>query len=203
MRRRWQTAAVPAAVVALTAGACGVQPTGVNVASTPLFSVSHTSDSPPASSAGGNEKVTLFLVPRDNASVYRVTRFVAKKPRQAPDLLQYLSTVTEDEQASNLDTSVPPDVELMATDSAHEFVVLNPPKLGSVALKQMACTFDAFWRQQQPYDGQKYSTQFIFPSGSKYDWDDCPSVFQDNSPGPTAPPARGTKPVGSPSPFGN
>lgn len=189
MRRSWGLAAA-ACGLALAASACGVQSTGVHVASTLPFSASVLTNPPTASSAGDNAEVTLVLV-SPSGTFHQVRRWVGKKPAKPVDLLQYLATTSPDDDASSLLTAVPPDLELKPTDHAHEFYIASPAKIGSVALKQMACTLDGYWREQ-PDDGRDKSTQFILPNGVQNGWDDCQQIFPPE-PAPTTTSVR-TKP---------
>jgi hypothetical protein len=193
-----------AAGVTLTASACGVQPTGVHVASTIPFTASSAQNPPSATSAGSYVPVNLFLVSKSGGgNPHEVTRYLPKKPSRAEDLLEPLAQISNDDEASNLTTSVPEGLQLRHTDNAHEYVILGPSP-SAIALKQMACTFDRYWRQLQPPDGQEFSTQFLLSDGSPWGWDDCHGVFGDSEPGPA--PGKPTKlppaTIVTPRPYG-
>lgn len=202
--RRWQAMAGIAAGVALTAGACGVQPTGVNVASTSPFSVSQPSQAPSASSAAGSVQVRLFLVPKSPGFLHEVVHYVAKEPHTATDLVPYLREVDDDDSANNLTTSVPPGFTLEPTSSAHEYIIVGTLP-NSQAMNQLTCTFALYWRNHR--DGQKASTRFLRPDGTVYrNWDDCASLLgEDVWPGPVAGRPTKTAPAvaATPSVFGN
>ncbi|MFL6115289.1 MAG: hypothetical protein ACJ786_28660 [Catenulispora sp.] len=195
MRRPRTTAvlAVTVAVAVATAvGGCGVQPTGVNVASTTLFSVSGSSGSPSASTAGGgSQAVTIYLMSKGLGYPREAVRYVPKPPTSPLDLLSLLKDeeVTSDDRANNLVTYVTDDIRLAPTGrQAHEFQIFSDQKPSTTALRQMACTFDLYWRAHP--DGQNFSTQFILPSGYENGWDDCQVVFGEDAPAATGKQAR-------------
>ena len=205
--RRWQALAALAAGVMLTAGACGVQPTGVNIASTLPFDVSSTETSPSVSSPGMTEEIQIFLMPKNGSnSPHLVTRQVARKPAKATDLLEPLTEVTADDEQSGYATFVPPGVQLVPTKkNAHEYFLTGPTP-SQTGLKQIACTFDLYWRNLSPPDGQRYSTRFILEDGSDWGWDDCSGYFgPDDSPNASEANAPGkvARTAASPSPNGN
>ena len=201
--RRWQAIAGLAAGVALTAGACGVQPTGVNIASTSPFSVSQPSQSPSASSLGGSFQVQLFLVPKNPGYLHEVTHYVDEEPHTAVDLVPYLQELNTDDSANNLTTYVYPGFTLEPTSSAHEYIILGELP-NSQAMNQLTCTFAVYWRAHR--DGQKSSTRFLKPDKTVYrNWDDCASLLgEDPWPGPIpGKPTKATLPAATPSIFGN
>jgi hypothetical protein len=196
--RRARTTAVLAAAVAVAAATavsgCGVQSTGVNVASTSPFSVPSTSSSPSASTAGGgSQAVTVYLMSKGLGYPRQATRYVRKQPASPLDLLSLMQDeeVTAEERANSLVTYVTDDIRLEPTGKhAHEYQIFSDEKPTTTALRQMACTFDLYWRMHP--DGQNPSTQFILPSGYENGWDDCAVLF-----GETAPPAA-SKPAKMP-----
>ncbi|NUP52373.1 MAG: hypothetical protein HOW97_34380 [Catenulispora sp.] len=198
--RRWRTAAVAAVVsaVALVAGACGVQPTGVNIATTSPFSVSKAEGTSPTSAPGTDPyQVKIFLMPKTNGSAILVTRWIDKKPATAIDLLPQLwDTNIRESEAENLTTYVNPDFTLVQTKNAHEYVIEGAEPSAN-ALIQLTCTFDAWWRDHR--DGtSEASTQFRYQGAVISTWDDCASLL-----GPDPSPAGKPRPGAVPSTYGN
>ncbi|MBW8806952.1 MAG: hypothetical protein AUG49_09340 [Catenulispora sp. 13_1_20CM_3_70_7] len=194
--RRVRTTAILAVTVivavATAVGGCGVQATGVSVASTSLFSVPDSSSSPSASPPGGaSQEVSIYLIPKGLGYPRQVVRYLPKPPTSPLDLLPLMrdDEVTAEDRANNLVTYVTDDIRLVPTGKqAHEYQIYSDQKPSTTALRQMACTFDLYWRAHR--DGQNFSTQFILPSGYENGWDDCPVVFGENAPATTSKPAR-------------
>jgi hypothetical protein len=182
--RRVAVAALLAVGLALTAGGCGVQPTGVNVAQTAPFSNSQASSSQSASRHVPTYPVQLFLYPATSGTPREVTRYIDSPPTSVIDLAYQLRDAAQ-AQAEGYTTWVPPDLVLEPTSRAHEYRVLSDSKVLPSALYQLVCTFDQYW-QQHPSDGQNASTQFLYPNNFPNGWQDCLDLLPSTAPSKAA-----------------
>jgi hypothetical protein len=166
--RRVHAAAVGIAALLVALTGCGVQPTGVNVASAnPISAAQNTPSSSPAAT-GPTYPVRLFLTSR--GTLVPVTRSVGDKPSIMGVIDQIRQPVSADESELGYTTSVPPDLVLKPTTLAHEYIASRP--LTPTAVNQIVCTLDVYWLQH-PDNRTNPSTHIIVPGQSYGGFDDC------------------------------
>lgn len=194
MRRGKTIAALTAvaAAVVLTAGGCGVQSTGVNIAQSEPFGEPATSVPQSVSPSQYPYTVSVFLF-----SVYKgpgtmISRPVAKQPT-AMDLPNELAQLSSDEQLNQYTTFVPAGITLKPTTQAHMYIVYSPTRLSVLAQLQINCTFDQWWLQHP--DGHNPSNRLFDPTTNEdTGWQDC----KDGVVVPNAGSAAAAKPSSTP-----
>ena len=176
--RRVAAVAVLAMGFALMTSGCGVQPTGVISNEATPFVVSQPSSPQSASQSQQGYPVQLYLwTTTELGGAHLVTRYVPTEPQSVEDLARLLGTsqVTEDEARSNWTSYVPDDLQLTpSTQNLHEYRLSSSQKIGSIPLRQLECTFSAYWRKNP--DGLRPSVQFDYPGGST-NWQDCSDLL--------------------------
>jgi hypothetical protein len=176
-RRRRAAGGIAAAVAAvLTAGGCGVQPTGVNVAQTEPFGAYSSSSPRSALPSQYPYTVSLFLFSSINKGGAMINRPVKTESGPA-DLLNQLAMLTADEALDQYTTYVPPGITIKQTQQAHMYYVFTPVYLKPLARQQLTCTLDQWWVQHpDPTGAIRPSTRLIFMFQNTQEdtgWQDC------------------------------
>jgi hypothetical protein len=169
-------AAVAAAVCAvLTAGGCGVQPTGVNVAQNEPLGTYPASSPQSAQPSQYPYTVSLFLFSSINKGGGAMINRPVTAESGPSDLLNQLAMLTADEKLDEYTTYVPAGITIKPTSQAHMYYVFSPIRLGPLAQQQLTCTLDQWWIQHPDSTGAiRPTTRLIFQNtGEDTGWQDC------------------------------